>query len=356
MKLNELKPVALAAFVNKIAMELQSGPGVGKTSWMYQFRDQLEAQLRQPVGLKVEHLATMDPMDLRGIPYRDNANTMKFTPPSFWPTESDFPNGVPKFGIILFDERGQAAQDAIKATARMMEERRMGNYCLDDLGHWVVWAASNRLTDRSGVNKPLMFDMNRKMTLQIEPALEPWVEWAYKNNIHEDGISFAKWKPSAIFKTEVPKDDTPFCTPRSYVRALTMLASLSEDERLATGPHAAEAASGLIGEASTSELLAYLKMANDLITLEQILEDPTGVKLPNRSDAMHAIAERVSGSMTVGNAGELFPFIKRLPAEFQVTVMRTATHRQPDLLGCGIPELGQWLSKYAPDLLSVAAI
>jgi hypothetical protein len=364
MLLNELKPIALAAFVNKVAMELQSGPGVGKTSWMYQFRDQLEKQLRQPIGLKVEHLATLDPMDLRGIPYRDAAsNSMKFTPPSFWPTEADFPDGkIPRFGIILFDERGQASQDAIKATARMMEERRMGAYNLDDLGHWVVWAASNRLTDRSGVNKPLMFDMNRKMTIQVDPALEPWVEWAELNGVHPDGILFAKWRPSTVFNSEVPKEDVPFCTPRSYVRSLLMMQSLSDDGRLATDKNAAEAAAGLMGSSATSELLGYIKMANDLVTLEQIMADPTGTKLPTRSDATHAISERIGAAMDENNAAPLFEYLKRLPMEFQVTVVRNMTRRRtnaglPDLMSLGvIPNAGVWLSKNAPDLLAVSSI
>ena len=369
MNLNDAKTVLKMGFNNKICVELKGPPGVGKTALIHQFREELEQELGEPVGLLIEHLSTVEAVDLRGFPHNQKVEgklVSRYAAPPIFPNKEKFPEGVPKYGILFLDEYMQAGQDVRKAAARLLEERRIGDYSLDEYGHWVVFAASNRSTDYSGVGKPMAFEVNRKLEVHIEPDLDSWVDWAQQNNVHPMLVAYAKAHPAAVFTDAVPNHGKPFCTPRSFVRAGVALADLAGTLGAAghhglplDSPLAVEVVGGLIGEEVAVSLLAFLTMADQLASFEQIVAKPSTAPVPDasRADACYAISEMLAYRTKKEHLAKVFTYLERLPEEFQINTvlgMMKRGDREEAQLIVSSKETAAWMRAH-PEILALMA-
>ena len=342
MKLKDVPTVLQVCFMNQIACELKGPPGIGKTAVIRQFRDTLEKQLSEPVGLLTEHLSTVESVDLRGFPHNDVIGgrlVSRYASPPIFPTEEKFPAGIPKYGILFLDEYMQAPQDVRKAAARLLEERKIGDYSLDDFGHWAIFAASNRAKDRSGTGKPMAFETNRKVEIHVEHDLDSWVDWAVRNDVHHAFVAFAKANPGLVFIDEVPDHGKPFCTPRSFVRCNIVLADMAKSLGISghhglplENPLAIEIAGGLVGEEVAPVLMGFLTMADQLASYEEIVSSPTRAKVPktDRADALYAVSEMLAFRTTLKDIDRVFKYIKRMPEEFQVSTVISMLKRSKE--------------------------
>ena len=366
MKLKDIPAVLEICFENKIAVELKGPPGVGKTDVVRQFVAAKNESLGQPVGLVTEHLSTVESVDLRGFPHNDVINGVlvsRYASPPIFPNEQKFPNGIPHYGVLFLDEYMQAPMDVRKAAARLLEERKIGDYSLDDFGHWAVFAASNRTKDRSGTGKPMAFETNRKCEIHVEHDLDSWVDWALTHDVHGLFVAFAKANPGLVFIDEVPDHGKPFCTPRSFVRSNTVLASLAN--RLGTGHHglpvehplAVEMVGGLIGEETAATMMAFLSMADQLASYDDIIASPKRAIVPkaSRPDALYATSETIAFRAQPKHLPKLMQYINRMPDEFQAATVISMVKRAKDKAAImSHKEMSKWLMDKS-DLLRVLA-
>ena len=285
-----------------------SGPGLGKSSIVDQAAEELSVEFGEPVMCKPFHLTTVEPPDVRGfgLPDKDvdGNRIMTFTTPPWAVRKSE-----PKFGILFLDELGQASHDVQKPAAELLLHRRVGSYQLPP--GWIVVAASNRESDRSGVQRELAFITNRRMVINIEPNLDAWVNWAEKAGVHPLAIAFARTKPGVVFADKVPEKPGPFCTPRSLV----MISQLIGEHDMGTFT---ECACGLIGEGAAGEFVAFLRVAEQLPKFEDIVKDPKGVPVPTRPDASYAAMQMIAHRVDEKTAVAAFQYLSRMPKEFQV--------------------------------------
>lgn len=312
-------------------MLLVSGPGLGKSSIVEQSAQELSKELNEPVGLKVLHLTTLEPVDVRGFPLpgktEDGTPVMNFTLPP-WAVKQ----GDPARGILFLDELGQASHDTQKPAAELLLNRRVGDYQLPP--GWIVLAASNRESDRSGVQKELAFITNRRAVIKIAPNLDAWVDWAERSKIHPLAIAFAKVKPDAVFADAIPEKPGPFCTPRSLV----MLSSWIGEVDMSTFT---EVAVGLIGEGTAAEFVSFLRVAEELPKFEEIVANPTKVAVPTRPDASYAAMQMIAHRVDDKTARPAFEYLKRMGKEFQVAGLRGTFRRIPQLVRT--PDFATWL-------------
>jgi hypothetical protein len=336
MKINEakaliIKTLELADKGIYNAMLFESGPGLGKSSIVEQACADYGHKIGEPVMCKAFHLTTVEPPDVRGfgVPTKDSTGkpAMVFTTPP-WAVQ---PN-EPARGILFLDELGQASHDVQKPAAELLLHRRVGSYQLPP--GWIVVAASNRETDRSGVQRELAFITNRRIRLKIEPNLDAWVDWAEKTGVHPLAIAFAKVKPGAVFADTIPEKPGPFCTPRSLV----MLSQFIGELEMAMFT---EVAAGLIGEGAAAEFVAFLRVAEQLPSFEEIVANPSSAELPKRSDASYAAMQMVAHRVDDKTAKACFTYLKRMGREFQVAGLRGAFNRSPGLVRT--PDFAAWL-------------
>ena len=363
------------------AIELKSGPGVGKSSTVDDVCFALARALNEPVGLTVNMLATIQSIDIRGfmIPQKTptGLDTVFSTPP-WYPTKSTMtvfmPAGgkylsgtydgpLPRVGIVFLDEFGQADDDCKKAAAELVLHGEVGNTRLP-MG-WRVIAASNRLSDRSGVMRALTFITNRRMEVNIEAHLPTWLDWV--NNLpledqpHYLTVSFAEKNPHLVFREEVPPGDGPFCTPRTLIlmdRDLRALRSDEDEQRglLPSDNVAREVCQGWIGGGESAQYFTHIKFADMLPDIADIEKDPMTAKLPATKDAQMVCAHMLAHNVSPTNGDKIIRYIGRLNIEMQTLAVGTITkHQQRAKMVANSPLFSQWLIKNKDLLIAARA-
>jgi hypothetical protein len=106
---------------------------------------------------------------------------------------------------------------------------------------------------------------------------------------------------------------TQFCTPRSFHK-LSKIFSKREhlDEHTLTS-----AAIGTIGAAAALDLMAFVKLANQLPSTESIKTDPLNATVPNSASAICMVVYRTLAGMDKEFVTPWLTYLNRLPAEAQ---------------------------------------
>lgn len=354
-------------------MYLQSGPGVGKSEGVFQVAEDLARAFREPVGVVQFMLATISSVDVRGfmLPLkRETTLDTTFSTPPWFPTRANTwvfeddgtqdgvwhrPNTVdpPRVGVLFLDEFGQAEDEVKKPAAELIYKGNVGT-CELPLG-WRVVAAGNRLADRSGVMRELMFLVNRRCLLSIDAALPPWLEYvnglAPERRPHYLTISFAQKNPDIVFKGEVPAGSDPFCTPRTLCLLDKDLMALRSDEdelrgRLPTDAIAREVAAGWIGQAAAAQFFTHLKYADELPEIDEIERAPDKAKLPTARDAQMVCGYMLAHNMTGRNVKPLMKYIGRMNIEMQALAIKAINAQEARAAELfADPSYTQWLMK-----------
>jgi hypothetical protein len=356
MRIDNVYNALFKLFATGVSVELISGPGIGKSSIVEAVAKALSVKLNSPVGLMAFMLSTISSVDVGGfmIPTDDRWGLVDkistFSLPPTIPHPHHFArmsggaykvfingeevseyDGVPKYGIVFYDEFKQAENDVRKAAADMLLNKQIRGNKLPK--GWVVWCASNRTKDRSGANKELAFITNRRMEIVVEAALDPWVDWALENGVHPVLIAWAKWKPGVVFVDEVPEIEGPFCTPRTLAMLSNVLTKIWGADNFPVDELSLSFASGLIGEGPATELMAFMKMASKLPTFEEIVADPKKTPVPTDApDAILAICQSISHRVDPDTAQAAFEYITRLPSEFQVMTLKETIKNTPAIV------------------------
>jgi hypothetical protein len=374
---------ALQHNVRANSQEWVSGPGIGKSSTVYQGCVELARRLNEPVGLTTNMIATFQSVDIRGfmLPQKGEKRPITvFSEPPWLPTrdnmivfaprghggdvdaetylEGAWPGPVPRVGVCFLDEWGQGEDEVKKAAAELLLNGQVGTDRLP-VG-WRVIAASNRMSDRAGVVRAMTFIVNRRMEVLIEPHLPTWNDWANalppELRPHHYTVSFANKNPDLVFKTEVPPGDRPFCTPRTLVRMDQDLRALREDldierDRLPIDVIAREVVAGWIGAGEGAQFMSHLKYADALPEIADIVKDPMRAKLPEQRDAQMVCAFMLAHHVAEDNHEPLLRYIQRLNIDMQVLAMRTITAQtERARIVANTRIFGDWLMKHR-DLL-----
>lgn len=364
MIIESAKQVALKTHLAAIANQtrasglyLVSGPGLGKSESVVQQVEDLAKSLQKPVGLVTEMLASYSSVDVRGfmLPVKTADGTLGtvWSRPSWYPVKENTrvaepvrqPNGVveivwhemgawdkpmPAIGCLFLDEWAQADEESQKPAAELLLNGRVGTTVLP-IG-WRVIAAGNRTSDRSGVARELMFLVNRRCRLEIEPSLPAWLDWAnsqpQQTRPHHLTISFSQQHPGIVFRDTVPETDEPFCTPRTLclmdrdLMALRTQTDIQHD-RLPMDDVAREVCAGWIGQAATAQFFTHLRFAEELPELSDIEADPTRAKLPKGMDAQMVVAYFLPHRLTKDNVAAILQYTMRLQPEMQLLTINT---------------------------------
>lgn len=352
MKLLDLVKSAATMYRTGTSLHLVGPPGVGKSQTIkHEVRGALSAAYNEEFGYWDCLLPTIDAPDIRGFLVPTKA--ADGTPSSFFTRSAVLP---PKEylakhprGVFLLDERNAADMLTQKAVAPVVLERRFGEEYLPE--GWLIVSASNRTSDRSGVTKPPKHLVNRERTLQIEPDVGSWAVWAEEHKVHPMMVAFAKQKPGVVFTDKVPDGDGAFCTPRSFASAAHLLADIAGVDSdgnpnmdIPVTNIIAEMVSGDIGDGACAELFAYLKVSDQLPTIQEIEADPTKAKCPTELSASFAAAQMCLHYARNDNMDKLWTYCERLPRELQVTTAKSLVAKPGGIL-LNSKALTSWVAK-----------
>lgn len=359
MHLKDLSRALPAFYAAGNTVQIIGGPGMGKTETVDQFAAGMSRRLKAPFAVVTAILSGMDPVDIRGIgvPVKGEGGhaEVRFTKPSVWPSKynvevyvdgelvNDY-DGVPEHGVLFLDEFSQADTDIQKVAAQIMLDRRIGEHTLPR--GWMVLCAGNRVEDRAGVVKTLSHVQNRMLQIEIEPDYEAWQAWAFANEVHPLTIGFAKSNAGEVFRTSIPKEPGPFCTPRSLVLCTRNLEAMRTPEMGAlTLPDdhiAAEVIKGWLGEGVLPKFISHIRLANDLPDVEDIVKNPTTTKVPDRLDARFVMATSLSvHAKDNKRLKPILSYMTRMDVELQTLFVQSVVTRNPSALT--VREFSQWV-------------
>lgn len=312
-----MKPSSIRTALPKLIAKqrpvmLWGAPGVGKSDVIRNIADDMKHELRDV------RLSLLDPIDLKGFPTIDTVKKqMSWLPADFLPKKGK--------GILFLDEINAAPQSVQAAAYQLVLNRKIGEYKLPD--GWSVMAAGNRASDRSVVHAMPAALANRFVHLDFDINVDDWSHWAMENELHTDLRAFIRFRPNLLHCFDSASNPRAFPSPRSWA----FVNDIYKDNHSADDEY--ELIKGTVGEGAAAEFSGFVRQIKDLPTIDQVLLDPDGTKVPTSPGGMYAMATALDSKATTANIARIMKYTDRMPVEFQVVFVRSAIRRDGKLTG-----------------------
>ena len=284
---------------------LHGSPGVGKTQVVERLADEIGARL---FDLR---LTTIEPQDLRGLPYYDHeART------TVWYRPEDLPDDPDRPSVLFLDELTSAAPTLQPTVYGLLQERRVGRHRLPD--SVFVVAAGNMVEDGAVAYEMGTGLSDRLIHLHVRAAATDWLEnYAVPRGLHPAVTAFIRTRPDLLETTErsLERGHMIACTPRSWERVSDVLHHIS-DRRTRQMMVA-----GSVGEAVAAE---FALVADDIaatVQVTELLAAPARERWEMYPATMHgltALIHGLVGALDSRNAREVIDIlagIRHLPSK-----------------------------------------
>lgn len=255
-----------------------------------------------------------DPITLSGLPARDGNEAVFLTFRDKLPTTGR--------GILDIQEINTAPPSVQAGLYSLFLKGTLGSYRLPP--GWMVGCTGNRDEDRAATQRIPMPLIGRWTRVVVEPDLTDWTKWALVNDVRTEVIAFYQFRPE-LFCTFDPKKAEPYSCPRTAVFASDIVDSAPpglEHELLC----------GTVGEGVATEMVAFMRIYREVVSVDQILMDPKGASVPKEPAAACAIAAALAHKMTPNNIDRALTYAARMAKEYEVLVVSLATKRDAALL------------------------
>ena len=226
--------------------------------------------------------------------------------------------------ILIVDEFGKANPAVKLALLRLMLERKIGSYQLHEDS--IIFATTN--LGAEGVGDLLPPHARNRITVVTarKPSNMEWIEWGINAGVDHTLLGWCKDNPQLFLSFEDVRDpeENPyiyhpkaqraaFVTPRSLEAASDILKErhLFDDQTL-TG-----ALMGTVGDRAAMDLMAFVKLADQLPSLQSIKDDPMNAKVPSSAAAVCMVVYRALASLERDWLDAWIDYMNRLDKEAQ---------------------------------------
>lgn len=288
---------------------LQGSPGIGKSD--------IVKAVANFYKLKVIdiRLSQVEPTELLGFPFLDGSKC-DYKPLKYFPLQGEpVPQGYNGW-LLFFDELNSAGRDVQAAAYRILLDREVGNNVLNDNCYMV--AAGNLSTDKAIVNKLSSALQSRLIHLFIEPDIDQWMNWAYKNEIDYRIIGFLQQRKDLLWKFDTNSTDVTYPCPRTW----HMLSDIIKDTSNLDGLFKVMA--GTVGQGPAIEFNAFQQLGAKLPKFEEIIKDPTGTRVPQTTGECYYMTALLAHRMDKNNWQPIITYSKGLPPELLTVLFRMA--------------------------------
>lgn len=247
--------------------------------------------------------------------------------------------------ILMIDEYGKANPAVKNALLRLMLERKIGSYELHKDS--IVFATTNLGSE--GVGDLLPPHARNRLTIikTRKPTNVEWIEdYAINNGIEHTLIAWVQDNPQLFATYEDIKDPqdnkfifhpaepsrASFVTPRSLEKAsnwLKVRERISEKSLMA-------ALIGTIGTEGAANLNAFVRVADQLPSLDSIKKDPMNAKVPDSASAVCMVVYRTLSTIDKTWMDAWMDYSARLDKEaqtmFAMQVRRPTYNKQAEVV------------------------
>jgi hypothetical protein len=257
---------------------LHGRPGVGKTELVQTLAHRIGAEL---FDLR---LTTIEPQDLRGLPYFDHESAK-----TIWYRPEDLPD-TDAPAILFLDELTAAAPALQPTVYGLLQERRVGRHRLPD--SVMIVAAGNRVEDGA-----IAYDMgtalsDRLIHMIVQAAPEDWLKhYAIPAGIHPAVAAFIRTRPDLLETTEdsLRRGQMIACTPRSWTRVSRIMDTIPD--RATRGVMIA----GTVGEAPAAEFALLADEIAATVRIDEMLATPRGERAALYPTTLHGLTALIYG-------------------------------------------------------------
>lgn len=260
-----------------------------------------------------------DPVDVLGTP-RNNGVMTEWVPPSEFYKLRHIESDPDRPCFLVIEEMSDASMAMMNAMCRIVHERYAGDLKL--ARNLFIIGTSNRTQDKSGANR-LSTKLSNRLNIQhFDENLDDWVNWAINRNLDPVLIQFLRFKPNLLSDFDANREYGINPTPRAWEKVAGTSLKLGTDKFM-------QVVKGLVGEGAAAEYTAFRKIYDNLISFEEVVMNPTTVKIPKDLSAQYAIVGSVSHNTTPANIERVAQFVDRLPTDFGVMFWQDTIKRTP---------------------------
>lgn len=282
------------------AYMLHGAPGVGKTQIVQQLATEIGARL---FDLR---LTTIEPQDLRGLPYYDH-DTRK----TVWYRPEDLPDDPDTPSILFLDELTAAAPNLQPTVYGLLQERRVGQHRLPD--SVLLVAAGNTVEDGAVAYEMGSALSDRLVHLHVVASAEDWlVNFAVPHGLHPAVIAFLRGRGDLLSTgaQAQERDELIAATPRAWERVSDILRAVP-DRRLRN-----ILVAGTVGEAIGAEFALVADEVSASVRIDEMLATERRARLalyPETMHGLHALVYGLIGALRAETAPGIIECMADLP-------------------------------------------
>lgn len=285
---------------------LHGRPGIGKTEIVQQLAARTDSHL---FDLR---LTTIEPQDLRGLPYYDHDAQR-----TVWYRPEDLPDDPARPAILFLDELTAAAPSLQPTVYGLLQERRVGRHRLP--GNTFIVAAGNAVEDGAIAYEMGTALSDRLIHLSLRAGADDWLaSYAVPHALHPAVIAFIRTRPDLLETTEdaLRRGQMIACTPRSWARVAQVMASIDDRRRRDV------MIAGIVGEAAAAE---FILIAEDIAATVQVgamLDAAPRDRVAMYPATMHGLSALVYGLIASADARTLHRAIEIMAQIRQLASLR----------------------------------
>ena len=262
----------------------------------------------------------LDPVDLRGIPWRDAADRTRWAPPVFLP-----PTGDTGLWLINLEELPSCVPMVQAALYQLALERKVGEYELPEGASLI--ACGNREGDRGVVHRMPTPLASRFVHLEIRVDAEDWLVWGAANGIAPEVLFFVQLEPTLLHQFDPQSKEKAFPCPRTWEFTSNIV-----HRRNGLDPAVERALfRGTIGEAAAVEFAAFLKVWRELPHPRAVINDPENADIPQNASALMALCGSLYRLAKDVNFDAIVTYSTRLRREVGEFLVGSCVRREPAL-------------------------
>ena len=262
----------------------------------------------------------LDPVDLRGIPWRDGADRTRWAPPSFLPPSDD-----PGRWLINLEELPSALPMVQAALYQLVLDRKCGEYELPEGASLI--ACGNRESDRGVTHRMPTPLASRIVHLEIRVDAVDWCSWAAVNGIAAEVIFFIQLRPELLHQFDPQSREAAFACPRTW----SFISNILQHRNGLDTASERALFRGTVGEAAAVEFAAFLKVWRELPHPRAVIDDPENAAVPDNASALIALCGslyRLADDITLG---AIVTYAARLRREVGEFLVGSCVRRDPAL-------------------------
>ena len=273
----------------------------------------------------------LDPVDLRGIPWRDDRGRTRWAPPVFLPPSDD--TGL---WLVNLEELPSAVSMVQAAMYQLALERKCGEYELPDGASLI--ACGNRESDRGVTHRMPTPLASRFVHLEIRADVPDWCAWGAAHGIAPEVLFFIQMRPELLHQFDPQSKEKAFPCPRTW----EFVSNIARRRRDLSPVALRALVRGTVGQAAAVEFCGFLEVWRELPHPHTIINDPDGAPVPDNPSALIALCGSLYRLADDINLSAIVTYAQRLRREVGEFLIGSCVRRDPALQHT--PAFIQWAS------------